>query len=115
MSRHDPRISVQQMLDSAREAVELSRGRARGDLETERVLSLALFRLLEVLGEAASRVPPPVRDRLTEVPWTRIVGLRNRLIHGYDAVDHDAVWDVLSVQLPLLVPTLERMIAEWDG
>lgn len=72
------------MLDYAREAIEMARGRNRGDLDTDRQLSLALVRLLEIIGEAANRVPSEKRIDIPEVPWSQIVGLRNRLIHGYD-------------------------------
>jgi uncharacterized protein with HEPN domain len=58
MSRHDVGVSLRQMLDHAREARARVRGRTRSDLDTDRTLDLSLVRLLEILGEAASRVPP---------------------------------------------------------
>jgi len=57
MTRYDPLVSVHHMLDHAREAVELTRDRSRADLDEDRLLNLALVRLVEVMGEAASRVP----------------------------------------------------------
>ena len=75
------------MLDHAQEAITLTRGKARADLDSDRVLNLALVRLLEVVGEAAGRVSEEERARYPEIPWPQIVGLRNRLIHGCDAVD----------------------------
>ena len=52
-------------------------------------LKLALVRLLEIIGEAASRVPKEERALYPTLPWVQLVGLRNRLIHGYDTVDLD--------------------------
>jgi uncharacterized protein with HEPN domain len=56
MSQHDPLVALRHMLDHAREAVELARSRSRTDLDTDRLLQLALTRLVEIVGEAASRV-----------------------------------------------------------
>jgi uncharacterized protein with HEPN domain len=70
------------MLDHARETVAMAAGRKRSDLDSDRQFNLALVRLLEIIGEAANRVPEDQRARIPEVPWAEIVGLRNRLIHG---------------------------------
>lgn len=72
------------MLESAREAVALIKNKCRQDLDAERILSLALVRLLEIVGEAASRVSNTTRLQFSDIPWAQIVSLRNRLIHGYD-------------------------------
>ena len=92
MPRRDKHLPVRHMLDHAREAVTLAQGKGRADLDDDRLLELALVRLLEVIGEAASRVSGEDRARYPEVPWPQIVSLRNRLIHGYDAVDLDILW-----------------------
>jgi uncharacterized protein with HEPN domain len=99
------------MRDHAREAIDLSSGRTRADLDSDRVLNLALVRLVEVVGEAAARVPAEVRAQQTGVPWPQIVGLRNRLIHAYDAVDFDVLWDIITNDLPPLLNELERILA----
>lgn len=111
MSKHDLIIRLQDMLDHAREATTFTQGRSRGDLNTDRVLSLALVRLLEIVGEAANRVPVEVQDRYTDIPWREIIGLRNRLIHGYGAIDLDIVWRIITADLPPLIEALERVIA----
>ena len=112
MSRHDPLVSVRQMLDHAREAVAMVRGRFRDDLDRDRQLNLALVRLVEVIGEAAARVPEEFRRRYPQVPWRQTVGLRNRLIHGYDVIDFDILWAVLQRDLPALIETLEAIVKE---
>lgn len=94
------------MRDHAQELVALTANRSRGDVDSDRVLAPAVVRLLEIIGEAASRVPIEERARRPEVPWTAIVGLRNRLIHGYDDVDHDIVWAIVSTDLPALLSSL---------
>ncbi len=100
------------MLDGAREAGDLIAGRSRADYDADRTLRLALVRLLEVVGEAASRIPLDFRDEHTEIPWFGVVGLRNRLIHGYDDVDYDIVWRILVEDIPSLVTVLEEAISD---
>jgi uncharacterized protein with HEPN domain len=111
MSRRDD-VSLRHMLDHAREASALVRGKTRADLDADRVLSLALVRLLEIVGEAANRVPADVRSQHPNVPWAAIVGLRNRLIHGYDSIDFDILWQILTQDLPSLITTLEDIVSD---
>jgi len=63
MSKHDPEVALNQMLFHAREAVEIYRGNTRSDLETDRILNLALARLVEIIGESANRVPLDVQHQ----------------------------------------------------
>ena len=106
MPRDRDRVRLLHMLEHAREAIRLADGRTRQDLDADRVLSLAVVRLLEIVGEAAARVSPGARDEHPAVPWSEIVGLRNRLIHGYDSVDMDVVWSIIESDLPALVRAL---------
>jgi uncharacterized protein with HEPN domain len=110
MSRHDQGTRLRHMLDAAREAQQLSAGLSRQRLEEDRVLTLALIRLLEVVGEAANRIPPEARPTHPDIPWQAIIGLRHRLIHGYDQVDLDVLWQILSADLPRLARGLEQIL-----
>ena len=94
------------MRDHAHELVALMVGRSRAGLESDRVLALAVVRLLEIIGVAASRIPAEERASRPEIPWPAIVGLRNRLIHGYDDVDLDIVWAIVPTDLPALLSRL---------
>jgi uncharacterized protein with HEPN domain len=98
------------MLDHGHEAVVMAQGRSRRDLDTDRQFNLALVRLLEIVGEAATRMTPDERALYPDIPWPQIVGLRNRLIHGYDDVDLDILWQIITMDLPPLIATLERYL-----
>jgi uncharacterized protein with HEPN domain len=111
MTQHDDAIGLRHMLDHAREAVALVQNTTRDDLHANRVLSLALVRLLEIVGEAATRVSEELRARHSQIAWRQIISLRNRLIHGYDAVDLDILWQILHEDVPQLVSDLERLIS----
>jgi uncharacterized protein with HEPN domain len=100
---------LQDMLQSAHEAMDLSQGRRRADLDHDRLFALAVARLLEIIGEAAARISPAFRERHPGVPWIAIIGLSNRLVHAYRDVDHDVLWQILRDDLPPLLNELQRI------
>jgi uncharacterized protein with HEPN domain len=74
------------------------------------MLQLALARLMEIVGEAANRVSSETQRQHPEIPWPQIIGMRNRLIHGYDVVDYDLLWDTVREDLPPLISALEELL-----
>jgi uncharacterized protein with HEPN domain len=111
MSRHDPQVRLQHMLEYAREATALMRGKTRADLDTDRALGLAMLRCLEIVGEAAYHVPESVRQQHPGIPWLAIIGTRHRLVHGYDLVDYDIIWSTITADLPALIAELEKIVS----
>jgi uncharacterized protein with HEPN domain len=109
MKRPEDEILLRDMVDHARRAIGAVAGRRREDLDVDHVLAAALERFIEVVGEAASKVSPGARESLPGVPWFEIIGMRNRLVHGYASVDHDIVWTVVTSDLPSLVREIGRV------
>lgn len=95
------------MLDYARDGVSFVRGKARADLDTNRMLQLALVHAITIIGEAARRVSKEGQARYPDVPWHAAMGARNQIIHAYDFVDYDIVWRIATVELPRLITILE--------
>lgn len=110
MSERDDRTSLEHMLQYALDAQRFTQGRARADLDSDRMFYLAVLRALEVIGEAASRVSQPLRDQHPAIPWAQIIALRNRLIHGYDAVDPDRLWQILNSDVPKLIADIRQVL-----
>lgn len=110
MPQRDDTIVLRHMLDHAREAVALVHNMTAVELHANRVRSLALVRLLEIVGEAATRVSEDLRAQHPQIAWRQIISLRNRLIHGYDAVDLDILWQILHEDVPSLITHLARLI-----
>ncbi|MEK6759052.1 MAG: HepT-like ribonuclease domain-containing protein [Deltaproteobacteria bacterium] len=98
------------MLDASKEVLSLSAGKTRKDIETERLLNLGLVRLIGIVGEAAAKVSAEGQSEYRNIPWPQIIGMRNRLIHGYDNIDFDILFKTISEDLPPLVAELERVI-----
>ena len=110
MTQHDDRLPMLQMLEHAREAIEIIRIRERAEISTDRILQLALSHLILVVGEAATRVSPEGYARHANIPWRKAIGARNFIAHGYDRVDYGRVWDTIAEEFPPLVAGLERAL-----
>ena len=111
MSRHSDLIRLRHMLDHACEAVALVQGKTRKDLANTRLLQLGLVRLVEIIGEAAGRVSKDMQAKHASIPWEDVVGMRNKLVHGYDQVDLGILWDTATDDLPQLIQELEAALA----
>lgn len=110
MTQHEDKVRLRHMLDYSRKAVAMIEGRAREDLNRDEMLCLALTRALEVIGEAATRVSQAGQQQHGQIPWPEIVGLRNRLVHGYDSMDLDVLWDIVQQDLPPLIEQLQAIL-----
>ncbi len=110
MSQHKDEIRLRHMLYHAMEAMTMVQGKKRSDLNSDRMMELSLIRLVVIIGEAAARVGTESREKYPSIPWLQIVGMRNRLIHGYDAVDLDVLWYTIIDDLPPLIDELEKIL-----
>lgn len=110
MDRNDE-TRLRHILDAVREAVAFSEGRSRGDLDKNRMLSLSLVRLLEIIGEASRGISEEFRLGNPEIAWKKMTGMRDRLIHGYFDVNLDVVWETVTQDLPPLIAQLGKLLA----
>jgi uncharacterized protein with HEPN domain len=115
MSKIDDPTRLGHMLESARMALQLISGETRDSLEQDIKLSLALTRLLEIIGEAGVNVSEARQAELSGIEWAKIRGMRNRIVHAYFDVDLDVVWDTVLLSLPPLVAQLEQVIDLEEG
>lgn len=102
---------LKHMLEAAEKALVFAHGKTRDDLDQDELLCLGLVRLLEIIGEAASRVSPQLRNQYGTIPWQMIIGMRNRLIYAYDVIDLDILWQTLQQDLQPLVGELKSILA----
>ena len=99
-------VRLQHMLDSAQVALMLVHGRTRSDLDRDLGLVLALMKSVENIGEAASKLSAAFRVAHPGIPWERIVGMRNRLIHAYYDINREILWQTVVEDLPPLIRQL---------
>jgi uncharacterized protein with HEPN domain len=100
------RLYLEDMATFAERAVQFSAGLDQAGFFQDRMRLDATLRNLELIGEAATRVPDTVRSLHPEIPWRLVIALRNRLIHGYLGIDNDTIWSVLQDDLPVLLRQL---------
>ena len=100
------------MLDAASRAVRLTAGKTQADLDTDELFQLAMLHLIQVVGEAAFKISPILRQQHPEIPWSKIAGTRHRIVHDYSEVNLDVVFDVLTLHLPILIAQLKCFVPE---
>lgn len=115
MSRPDHRVTLRQIEEYARRSQEICAGKTLEELLSNWQATLALERALEILGEAVKRLPDELRRRYPQVEWRAIAGMRDRLSHGYDAIDHQILWKAVQEQLPDLLATVEQMLQDMES
>jgi uncharacterized protein with HEPN domain len=110
MTQHNPDIRIRHMRDHAQEAIHMLGNSTLEELRQDRKLQLALVQLIEIVGEAASRIPDDVRQANSAVPWQLAADMRNKLIHGYDVIEYGIVYDTVKDDLPILVQKLNAIL-----
>jgi uncharacterized protein with HEPN domain len=106
---------VEDMLDAMSKAEALLEGVAYEQFAADYRINFAVVRALEIIGEAAKRLPDSVRQQYPTIPWRGMAGMRDRIIHGYDNVDLQVVWDVIKKDIPQVRPWLEQILIDYQG
>ncbi|MFP4192601.1 MAG: DUF86 domain-containing protein [Candidatus Hydrogenedentota bacterium] len=103
---------LRHMVEAAREAVSYVEGITRHQFDSERPLQHSVIRCIEIIGEAASRLTPELREATPGIPWTDIIGMRNRIVHAYFDIDLDIIWQTVRHELPAMLPRLEALLPQ---
>ena len=98
------------MLTAARAVASFVTGRTFKQYERDLLLRSAVERQIEIIGEAARRITRAFRDRHPEIPWPRIMGQRHVLAHDYGEIEHDRIWRVATIHIPVLIGQLEPLV-----
>ena len=109
---HDPRAAIFDMIQAVERAQRLSSGLNQTEFIKNEPVKWAIYSQIVILGEAAGRVDRLFQNAHPEVPWASVIGMRHRLVHGYDSVDWGRVWKTLRNDLP---PLLEQLNALTPG
>ena len=105
------RVLFQHMLDYAQEAIAFTRDKSLPDFTDERQLHLAVTHLIELIGEAANHISLETQKLYPHIPWPKIIGMRHRLIHGYDFLDYRILWQTVQNDLPALIQLIEKILS----
>ncbi len=97
------------MIQFSEQLIEATRGVTLNDLEDDWMRMLAIMRLFETLGEAATRVSNQTKKANPEIPWRDATDMRNRLIHGYDDIEYESVLKTVEEEIPALLIQLRAL------
>jgi uncharacterized protein with HEPN domain len=106
-------VYLQHILDAIQK-IEVYTAVGQGEFFASTHWQDGVIRQLEIIGEAAKRLSEDLRERYSDVPWRRICGLRDVLIHNYMGVDLNAVWEITQTRIPVLKRDIEMIIRETE-
>lgn len=108
----DDEIRLRHMLEAAQDVLDFMHGNTQTDLKTNRLLFLGTVKAVEIIGEAASKISPELREQHSQIPWEQMTGMRHILVHAYYAVDITKVWETVTEPIPLLVEQRRQILPE---
>lgn len=105
-------LAVRDMLEACERCLNYTSGMDRAAFLGDRRTYDATIRNIEIVGEAANNVPRPVQEAHGGIPWRGIIDTRNRIIHGYGVIDDEAVWEIVTRDIPDLIPQLRELLRQ---
>jgi uncharacterized protein with HEPN domain len=103
---------VKDISDSIRDAQEFVKGYGLEDFKGDKKTIYAVIRAIEVIGEAAKKIPNSIRSKYPDIPWKDIAGMRDKLIHEYFGVDLEVLWKTIQQDLPMLKVLISEVMKE---
>lgn len=101
------------ILIAARDLLEFKQGTTKAEFLRNKLLQSAILHQLVVIGEATRRLSEEFRARHPEIPWQRVIALRNFVVHEYDEIDFAIVWTISERHVPELIAFCEPMAGDW--
>lgn len=114
MSRHDPKVTLRQIVEHSRRIQDLTAAHTLAAILEDWKLAAAFEREMEILGEAAKRLPTDITLRSPQIPWKQIAGTRDRISHGYDQTDYNVLWDAAKNDVPPLLAAVEQTLRDLE-
>jgi uncharacterized protein with HEPN domain len=104
--------ALNDILSAAEKAIQFVEGMTPDDLANDDRTEFAVIKALEIVGEAARRVPNSFRDSHPQIPWREMAAMRDKLVHDYFGVNLEVVWKTIHEDLPPLIAELQSLIEE---
>jgi uncharacterized protein with HEPN domain/predicted nucleotidyltransferase len=114
MPPRSPRQRLEDMKEAMAATESFIAGRSFADFRADRMLQLALERNIEIVSVASRHLPDEMKDRHPSIPWPKVRDIGNVLRHGYEVVDREVIWTIVTEDLPTLRAAVEAMIGAVD-
>ena len=105
-------VYLHHILDAIRQIESYTAEIDRDVFEADDMRQDAVIRQIEIIGEAGRQLSDDFQDEHNHVPWSDIIGMRNRIVHDYMNIDLDIVWEVIHHDLPTLKSSVQRLLSE---
>ncbi len=106
MSKRDWKILFEDIIDSINRIEEYTLGLSYEEFEENNLITDAVVRNIEIIDEASKNIPVEIQTQFSEIPWQKLRGIRNRIVHDYFDVDRTIIWHIVSEELSLLKKSL---------
>ena len=103
------------MLEAAQAAASFSQGMTRANLENHLMFYYAVTKAIELVGEAANHVSAVTRSELSGIDWDQMTGMRHRLVHDFQRIDKDKIWDTAVNHMPAFILYLQAALPQHEG
>lgn len=112
MRRRDYRDYLQDIVDSIKDIEDFTQGMSFEDFSRDKKTINAVIRSLEVIGEATKNVPNSIRERYPSIPWKKMAGMRDKMIHEYFGVDLEILWKTIKKDIPPLKKLIQDVLKD---
>lgn len=109
MSERSPLIFLEDVLEAIDKIARYTQGMSQEQFEKNELVVDAVLRNIEIIGEASANIPDSIRESYPNIPWKRMVGLRNIVIHAYFQVNLKIIWQIIKVNLPEVEPSIRQI------
>ncbi|MGA2914562.1 MAG: DUF86 domain-containing protein [Sedimentisphaerales bacterium] len=108
------RSDRERLLDviEAIERIEKYSQKSKTEFDNNELVQNWIIHHLLIVGEAAAQISEEIQDKYSEIPWSKIIGMRNILVHGYFEIDNEVVWSVVEKDLPELKKSIRKILKE---
>ena len=112
--KRDYKLFIKDIISAMKSIEEFVEGLSLDEVREDDKTSSAVIRKFEIIGEATKHVPEDLKEKYPDIPWKRMAGMRDRLIHAYFGVDYRLVWEAIKIDIPELKPRLQEVLAELE-
>ncbi|MBU0959032.1 MAG: DUF86 domain-containing protein [Nanoarchaeota archaeon] len=102
MIKNNPNTYIKHILENIKDIEEFSKELTKNKISEDKLRQKAIIRSIEIIGEAVKNLPESFRKNYPKIPWKKIAGTRDRIIHHYFGIDLDIVWEIIKKDLPAL-------------